>query len=97
CPGWVTAHQVLNRLPDDVSDELVADEDGVGGRANDADRGTGAANAVMRVLRRLNDEGLVDIDYIDAYNDAWFSVGASMLIRPGNVTCAIYRWRTQQP
>ena len=91
-PGWVSAYQVLNRLPDDVRDALIADEGGVGGRANDAGRGTGAANAVMRVLCRLNEERMVDIDYFDAHNDTWFSVGSTTLIRPGNVTCAIYRW-----
>lgn len=52
-PGWVTAYQVLNRLPEALRAELVRDTGGYGGRANDADRGTGAANAVMRVLRDL--------------------------------------------
>jgi len=92
--GWVTAYQVLNRLPVTVRDRLIVSKGGVGGRANDADRGTGAANAVMRVLLQLREEREVQIDYFDAHNDALFMVG-STTIQPGNVTCAIYRWWPQ--
>jgi hypothetical protein len=40
-PGWVTAYQVLNRLPEAVRADLVEAQGGYGGRANDADRGPG--------------------------------------------------------
>jgi len=89
-PGWVTAYQVLNRLPEALRAELVRDTGGYGGRANDADRGAGAANAVMRVLR---DHPNVEVSYFDAWHDAQFAVGEGTWIQPGNVTCAIYRWR----
>ena len=89
-PGWVTAYQVLNRLPETVRAELVREHGGYGGRANDAERGSGAANAVMRVLR---DHRNVEVAYLDAWNDSQFAVGEGTWIQPGNVTCAIYKWR----
>ena len=90
-PAWVTVYQVLNRLPEDLRSELVRENGGFGGRANDADRGTGAANAVMRVLKDIGSP-LVQIDYLDAYHDASFAVGEGTWVQPGNVTCAIYKW-----
>jgi hypothetical protein len=93
-PGWVTAYQVLNRLPEPLRAELVGENGGYGGRANDAERGTGAANAVMRVLR---DHPHVEVSYFDAWHDSQFAVGEGNWIQPGNVTCAIYRWKTTAP
>lgn len=89
-PGWVTAYQVLNRLPEALRADLVREHGGYGGRSNDAERGTGAANAVMRVLR---DHPNVEVSYFDAWQDSQFAVGEGTWIQPGNVTCAIYRWR----
>lgn len=92
-PTWVTAYQVFARLPGAMRAQLIADEGGVGGRAGDAGQGTGAINAVMRALKQLaDDEGRVVIDYFDAYHDTWFNVGEEMMLQPGNVTCAIYKW-----
>jgi len=91
-PTWVTAYQVLSRLDPELRATLVNEHGGYGGRANDADRGTGAANAVMRVLKTLRDERLVEVDYLDAASDASFSVGEGTWVQPGNVTCALYKW-----
>jgi len=93
-PGWVTAYQVLNRLDEEVRAELVREHGGYGGRENDAERGSGAANAVMRVLR---DHHQVEKDYFDAWHDSQFCVGEDTWIQPGNVTCAIYRWTGPTP
>jgi hypothetical protein len=82
-PGWVTAYQVLNRLPELTREELVRDHGGYGGRAHDAERGSGAANAVMRILR---DHPQVEVSYFDAWQDSQFSVGEGIWIQPGNVT-----------
>ena len=91
-PTWITAYQVLSRLDVDLRATLVREHGGYGGRANDADRGTGAANAVMRVLKSLRDEELVAVDYLDAASDASFAVGEGIWVQPGNVTCALYKW-----
>lgn len=93
-PGWVTAYQVLNRLDASVRAQLVQENDGYGGRDHDAERGRGAANAVMRVLR---DHPQVDVAHFDAWHDSQFSVGDGVWIQPGNVTCAIYRWTGPLP
>lgn len=90
-PTWVTAYQVLGRLEPALRQALVQEHGGVGGLDNDADRGAGAANAVMRVLLQLAREDLVAIDYFDAFDDAKFRVDDEWL-RPGDVTCAIYKW-----
>lgn len=90
-PGWVTAYQVLNRLPEPMRLELVREHGGYGGRGHDADRGTGAANAVMRVLKGHPNQ--IEISFLDAWHDSKFAVGEENWIQPGNVTCALYRWR----
>lgn len=91
-PVWITAYQVLGRLPPELRARLVKEHEGYGGGAHDADRGTGAANAVMRVLRQLHSEKLVAIEHFDAYGDSQFCVGEDKWVHPGNVTCAIYKW-----
>jgi hypothetical protein len=88
--AWVTAYQVLNRLDEPVRVAAVHEHAGYGGRANDAERGSGAANAVMRILR---DHPQVEVAHFDAWHDSQFAIGDGIWIQPGNVTCAIYRWR----
>ncbi len=93
-PGWVTAYQVVNRLPKDIRAELLSKHDGAGGRKNGAERGTGAANAVMRIMLNHPD---VQISYFDAWHDTKFYVEiddeGDHWVQPGNDTCAVYRWR----
>jgi hypothetical protein len=36
------------------------------------------------------------ISYFDALRDSQFLVGESNWVHPGNVTCAIYRWRPER-
>lgn len=91
-PVWITAYQVLGRLDPALRQTLVQEHEGYGGGEHDADKGAGAANAVMRVLRQLASEELVVIDYFDAYRDSRFCVGEDKWVPPGNVTCAIYKW-----
>jgi hypothetical protein len=45
----------------------------------------------MRVL--VEHPNLVEVSYFDAWNDSQFCVGDDRWVKPGNVTCAIYRWR----
>lgn len=85
-PAWVTAFNVLNRLPS--RDRLLADHGEPG-------KGSGnyhpASQVVKEALLMLHRSDEVAIDYLDANDEITVDVAGS-LVRPGNPTVAIYRF-----
>lgn len=87
-PAWVTAYQVLMRLPQATRDRLISDHGEPG-------KGSGnyypASQVVKDALLMLNRNDEVTIDYLDSNDEIGIKVPGG-LIEPGNVTVAIYRY-----
>jgi hypothetical protein len=91
-PAWVTAHQVLFRINDQLRSNLLREHGSYGGRDSDTERGRGAVSAVARTLALLRDDGLVEAGTLDIHQDASFAVGEGVWVQPGVVSCGIFRW-----
>lgn len=87
-PSWVTAYQVLIRLPDATRTKLIADH---GEPGKDSGNYYPASQVVKDALLMLARDGEVAIDYLDANNEISIDTPNGP-VKPGNVTVAMYRF-----
>jgi len=86
-PHYLTAHQILDRLPTAIRDQIIA-ERGMPGRGGGP---WGASQVVSDAAQMLERSGDVDIDFLDT-RGVTLSV-AEQSITPGNQVCGLYRMR----
>lgn len=87
-PNYLTAYQILNRLPADIRMRLVADH-GRGGRGEG--HHYAATGVVKNALKRLINENSVEIVYLDTGGLQLIIDGEP--VEAGNRVCALYRVR----
>jgi hypothetical protein len=85
-PNFLTAYQILSRLPMDLQTRLI---EGHGRGGKGWGKGKGAANVVMRALRSLKAE--LEIAFLDT-KGLELTVG-DHVVEAGNRVCALYRIR----
>ena len=85
-PQYITAYQILERLPDAVKQRLVAErgQPGAGSGHHYA-----AASVVSDAAEMLKNQGLVEIEYMDC-TGLELSISGTPIV-PGYPVCGLYR------
>lgn len=89
-PQFLTAYQILNRLPQETRERLITERSlpGKGAGVHHA-----AASVVMHAIRQLGSE--VDVEYFDNVGIS-FEVGGASIVA-GYPVCGLYRLRREDP